>query len=126
MTTDRRLKAPPPREFSTKQGTGRSILPGVDGRSTMARRYRELVTSMANDLGGDLPIAKQAVVNRAATLIVWAEQAEAEFANNGELDTQTYTTAINSLRRLLADLGLDRQAKDITPTLEQYIRRDAE
>ena len=92
----------------------------------MARRYRELVTSMANDLGGDLPIAKQAVVNRAATLIVWAEQAEAEFANNGELDTQTYTTAINSLRRLLADLGLDRQAKDITPTLEQYIRRDAE
>lgn len=121
MTTDSNGKGRPPVQAATRMGTGSSVLPGVDGRTGPARRYKELVANMAADLGGDLPTAKQAVVNRAATLIVWAEKAEAEFANSGELDTATYTTAINSLRRLLADIGLDRRAKDITPTLSEYI-----
>ena len=109
--------------FATRQGTGAALLPGVDGRSTMARRYRELVGSMSDDLGGDLPAAKQAIVNRAATLIAWAEQAEAEFARTGAMDVQTFTTATNALRRLLADIGLERQAKDVTPTLAEYLAK---
>ena len=115
--------APAKPNFSTRQGNGSALLPGVDGRSTMARRYRELVGSMSDDLGGDLPAAKQAIVNRAATLIAWAEQAEAEFAKTGAMDVQTFTTATNALRRLLADIGLERQAKDVTPTLAEYLAK---
>ena len=37
----------------------------------------------------------------------------------------SFTTAANSLRRLLADLGLERRAKDITPSLSTYLDRKA-
>ena len=108
--------------FGTRQGNGTALLPGVDGRCTMARRYRELVTAMESDLGGDLPMAKQAIVLRAATLIAWAEQAEGHFAKTGEMDVQQFTTAVNALRRLLADIGLERVARDV-PSLNEWIQK---
>ena len=76
---------------------------------------------MESDLGGNLPAAKQAIVLRAATLIAWAEQAEAHFANTGEMDVQQFTTAVNALRRLLADIGLERVARDV-PSLDEWMR----
>jgi hypothetical protein len=88
----------------------------------MARRYRELVGAMESDLGGDLPAAKQAIVLRAASLIVWAEQREAHFATTGEMDVQQFTTVANCLRRLLSDVGLERVARDV-PTLHDWLRQ---
>lgn len=114
--------APPKPTFGTRQGNGTALLPGVDGRSIMARRYRELVAAMESDLGGDLPAAKQAIVLRAATLIAWAEQAEAHFVKTGEMDVQQFTTAVNALRRLLADIGLERVARDV-PSLDEWLRK---
>jgi hypothetical protein len=107
----------------SRVGNGKDILPGVDGRSAGARRYRELAGELARDLGGDPSGAQQAIIRRAATLSVWCEQAEADFANGKDLDIQAFTTATNALRRLLADLGLERKAKDITPDLATYVRQ---
>lgn len=112
----------PKAQAMTRIGTGQTLLPGVDMRTGPGRRYKELVYSMADDLGGDLPTAKQAIVNRAAALIVWAENAEANFALTGELDIQQFTAATNALRRLLSDIGLERTSKDITPTLSEYLQ----
>lgn len=115
-------KAASPSPFNaTRVGTGRAILPGVDGRSAGARRYREIVHQLESDAGGDPSGAQQAIIRRAATLAVWCEQTEADFANGGDLDIQSFTTATNALRRLLADLGLERRARDITPSLRDYI-----
>jgi hypothetical protein len=97
-------------------------LPGVDGRTLPARRYRELVSSMASDLGGELSTCKAAVVCRAASLMAWCELEEAAHANTGKLDIQVYTTAVNSLRRLLSDLGLERVARDV-PDLRDWLRQ---
>lgn len=55
-------KAPPPPEFSTRRGTGAIVLAGVDGRSLMARRFREIVTGIERDLGGDLTEAQKHLV----------------------------------------------------------------
>jgi hypothetical protein len=41
-------------------------------------------------------------------------------AKGTQLDVGPYTTAVNSLRRLLSDLGLQRIAKDATMTPAQY------
>lgn len=117
MTHKRKHTAPPPIQAMTSLGTGRHLLPNVDGRTGPARRYRELVSNMTDDAGGDLPLTKHATVCRAAMLIVWAEQHEAGYCNGQDFDPQTYTTVCNSLRRLLQDLGLERRAKDITPSL---------
>ena len=42
------------------------------------------------------------------------------------MDVQTYTTAVNALRRLLCDLGLERVARDVTPPLSDYLKAKAE
>ena len=44
-------------------------------------------------------------------------------AAGGAVDIGAYTTGVNALRRLLCDLGLERRARDVTPTLtlEQYL-----
>lgn len=113
--------APPPPEFRTRKGTGAAVLAGVDGRSLMARRYREIVTSIEADLGGDLTEARRHLVARAATLAIWCEERETELANGAEFDAGQYATISNALRRLLTDLGLERRARNVTPSLSEYI-----
>ncbi|MCF6225769.1 MAG: hypothetical protein L3J22_05620 [Xanthomonadales bacterium] len=106
-------------EFSAGMSPGK--LPGVDGRTWSARRYRELVAHISSDLGGELSMCKTAIVCRAAALMTWCEQEEAEHAISGKLNIQVYTTAVNSLRRLMADLGLERVAREV-PNLSDWIR----
>ena len=114
-------KAPPPPQFATRRGTGAVVLAGVDGRSMMARRFREIVTGIESDLGGDLTEAQKHLAARAATLACWAEEREAELARGEQFDAAQYATIANALRRLLSDLGLERRSRDVTPTLHDYL-----
>lgn len=98
-----------------------TFLDGVDGRSTLARRYRDILSELVSDLGGDPSGAQSAIARRAAALCVSCEQAEAEMVAGNKIDIGEFTTAANSMRRLLTDLGLERKAKDITPTLGRYL-----
>ncbi len=50
---------------------------------------------------------------------------EAKLATGAVLDVQTYTTAVNALRRLLGDLGLERVARNVTPPLSDYLKAKA-
>lgn len=85
------------------------------------RRYKEILGQLVVDLGSAPSEAQMIIARRAATLAVWCEGTEALMANGQSLDITTYTTAINALRRLLADLGLERRAKEMTPTLQAYL-----
>jgi hypothetical protein len=105
----------------SRVSNGSAVLEGVDGRSTAARRYRDVLEELIRDMGGDPSGAQSAIARRAAALCVVCEQAEAEMIAGGVLDLGEFTTAANSLRRLLSDLGLERRAKDITPSLASYI-----
>lgn len=114
-------KAPPKAQFKTRRGNGAMMLEGVDGRSLMARRFREIATAIESDMGGDLTEAQRAIAARAVTLAIWAEDAEAALARGDDFDVATYATAANAMRRLLADIGLERRAKDVTPSLASYL-----
>jgi hypothetical protein len=80
-----------------------------------------------SDLGGieNISEAEHAIVRRASVLIVELERMERDFAlANGSPDIPTldaYQRTCNSLRRLLEAVGLQRRAKDVTPTLEAYL-----
>lgn len=103
-------------------GTQGTILQGVDMRTHGGRRFKELCADLVGHLC-DSPTAPQlAIIRRAAALAVWCEQAEAEQAQGGDFDVASYTTAANTMRRLLSDLGLERKARDVTPDLQSYIR----
>ncbi len=113
--------AKPKPQAATRIGTGNAVLSGVDGRSQGARRYRELCADLVHHLAGDPTAPQLAIIRRAAALAVWCEGQEAAQASGGEFDVQAFTTAANTLRRLLADLGLERRMRDATPTLAQYL-----
>ncbi len=120
MMCDRgHLEKPSPKSRS-KLSNGSAVL-NADGRSATARRYRDVLAELISDLGGDPSGAQTAIARRASALCVVCEQAEADMVAGGILDLAEFTTAANSLRRLLSDLGLERRAKDITPTLASYL-----
>jgi hypothetical protein len=97
-------------------------LSDIDARTAAYRRFKELVASYTSDLGGDPTTGQQAIIQRAVSLQVWCEDAEAAYAATGEMDIATFTTATNALRRLLSDIGLERRAKDVTPSVADYVR----
>lgn len=94
----------------------RLFVDAVDGRSAIARRYRDLVAEHSSDLGGAevLSEAQRQMIRRAASLACWCENIECKLAEGEDIDIGPYTTATNALRRVLVDLGLERRSKDVT------------
>jgi hypothetical protein len=114
----------------SRMSNGSAVLPGVDGRSTWARRLRDLISLHLSDLGGDGAVseAEKSIVRRVATLTVELERMESVFALAGEAlpeQIDLYQRTANSLRRLLESVGLERRAKNVTPTLAQYLESKA-
>lgn len=79
------------------------------------------MSELVSDIGGDPSGAQTAIIRRACTLIVTCEQAEAELLAGSKLEVAEFVTATNALRRLLVDLGLERRARDVTPSLAAYV-----
>lgn len=122
MTATRRQIEPPKMQARTRIGTGGAMLAGVDGRTHGGRRFKELCADMVHHLGGEATAPQEAIIRRAAALSIWCEDQERALASGGDdFDVGAFTTAANTLRRLLSDLGLERRMKDVTPSLHEYI-----
>lgn len=114
------VTASPPTQRS-RVANGSELIAGADQRSATFRRYRDILAQLVADLGGDPSEAQQQIARRAASLAVWCEERDADAVSGRAFDIAAYTTAANSLRRLLADLGLERRARNVTPTLREYV-----
>jgi hypothetical protein len=100
----------------TRMTNGTALLPGVDGRLLWVRRCKEILASHLSDKP-DATAAEQAIIRRAAVLIVELERLERQFALAGEADPETldlYGRVAGNMRRLLESVGLDRRALDVT------------
>ncbi|RWO45975.1 MAG: hypothetical protein EOS11_10295 [Mesorhizobium sp.] len=109
---------------------GSAILPGVDGRSPWARRFRDLIVAISNDQGGDdqLPEAKRLLIRNASGLATELERMLAKWAvNDGATPEELalFGGQSKNLRILLDSVGLERAAKDVTPTLGQWMAQKA-
>jgi hypothetical protein len=93
----------------------------LDGRTLAAKYARDLVNRIETDLGGDLTAAQMELVKRAAVLGAYIADCEARYLSGELPDSATWLAAINSQRRLLETLGLERRAKDVS--LSDYIAR---
>jgi hypothetical protein len=114
--------APAKRTASSRITNGSDVLAGVDGRSAMVRRYRDILGQLVDDMGGEPSEAQLQIARRAASIAIWCEDKDAAAANGEPMDIGSYGTAANALRRLLADLGLERRARNITPDLGKYLQ----
>ena len=106
----------------------KELLPGVDGRTIIYRRFRDIASQIAADQGGldQLSEARLQLVRRFAATAVLAEQLEADLANGQEIDIERHALLCSTLTRLAQRIGIDRRARNITPTLSQYMEERAE
>ena len=86
------------------------MLANVDGRTADARRYRDLCTSLADDLGGaaGLTEAQRALVRQASAVIVQSERLQASILRGELADSEQLVRLCNSATRILTRLGLKR------------------
>jgi hypothetical protein len=107
---------------------GTELLPGLEGRSLLARRFRDLIAQHTMALGGESNVsqAQLSLIRRAAALTVELERWETRFADDDgakPLALDQYQRCLNSLRRVLESLGLERKSRDITPEIVAKVRK---
>src|SRR5262249_26868921 len=78
---------------------GKVILPAIDGRSTTARRYRDLIDQITNDLGGPQMVSEgqRQLIRRAAMLSAEAERLEALACRNERVGKENWQSEKNCL-----------------------------
>lgn len=110
----------------TAIANGNAILEGIDGRTHVARRIREIGALLASDLGGHetLTEAQKQLVRSAAGLVVLRERLDVKAANDDTVDYAEYCALSNTLRRVLATIGLARIPRDITHALDDQTKLD--
>jgi len=108
----------------TKGGKVRLLTLGdLDKRTAAAKRARDLIKKVINDLGGQEQLAtgECQIVQRAVLLGVMAEDIETRWLAGEDADPGLLATIANAQRRLLEAVGLQRRAKDVTPSVAAYI-----
>ena len=102
---------------------GKDLLPDIDGRSVVARRYRDILAALASDQGGSerMSEARAQLCRRFAALAVIAEQLESQLANGEPVDLGDHALISSTLVRLASRIGLDRNSRNIVPNLQDYL-----
>ena len=100
----------------------------MDGRSIIARRYRDLCRAIFADQGGadQLSEARMQLIRRFAALAVQAEAMEARLANGEQIDIGEHALLSSTLVRIASRIGIDRRARNITPSLAEYLEASSE
>jgi hypothetical protein len=105
---------------------GHDVLPDVDGRSVIARRYRDIANAIFVDQAGGADQCSEArkQLIRLFAAAVLAEQMESRLANGEQINIQEHATLSSTLVRLAQRIGIDRVARDVTPSLDEYLRQN--
>ena len=99
------------------------LLANVDGRTSVARRYRDIATAIATDQGGAdrLSETRLQLIRRFSAAACLAEQLESRLARGEEIDIQEHSLLVSTMVRVAQRIGIDRRAKNITPSLSEYL-----
>ena len=99
------------------------LLPGLDGRSATARRFRDLVNAVVADMGGldRCSEIKIGLLRRFAAATVQAELLEARMVNGEQIDIGQLCTLASTAVRIASRLGLERRTKPVLPTVKDYL-----
>jgi len=115
-----------PRKASARSrvSNGADILPDVDGRSAVARRYHDIAVQIIADMGGasQCAEARLQLIRRFAAAAVLAEQMEAQLANGHSINIADHALLSSTLVRLAQRIGIDRRSRNITPSLSEYLK----
>ena len=118
--------ARPPAVLRSRVTNGKRPFVEADGRGPWARRWRDVVFEICADLGGagGLTEGQRQLARRAATIAVACEKMEGEAAQGTDINLELYGRLTDRLGRALQRLGLERQPRDVEPTLDQIIAEE--
>src|SRR5260221_3048707 len=119
MSLDRPDLDPPSPRTRSRVTNHKDLLPDLDGRSAGARRCRDLTGAFAADAGGldRCSEVKIGLLRRLAAASVLAEQIEARAVNGEPVNVGEFCNLASTTVRLAQRVGLNRVAKNITPSL---------
>ena len=102
----------------------KDLLPGLDGRSAAARRFRDLGGSYIADMGGVdcCSEIRLGLIRRLASTTVMSEQLEAQMVSGKAIDVQTLCQLASTCMRIATRLGLERRQRDVSPSLGEILR----
>ena len=102
---------------------GKRLFADGDGNTVWARRYRDLVVDQISDLGGEelITAAQASLIRRAATMGVVLEGWEGQLSKGETVDLDLYGRIAGHLRRYHETLGIERVARNVTPSLREYM-----
>jgi hypothetical protein len=94
------------------------------GDTAWARRFRDVLAEITNDLGGAdlLSEGQRQLARRAATISIVCERMEGDTAAGNPIDLDVYGTLTDRLGRTFHRLGLKRQARPVE-SLQGYLAR---
>ena len=113
MSTVQTASAPTSTRNRSAISNGSWLLEGVDNRSTLGRRYRDLCISYADDLGGASGLAEhqQSLIRQAAAVTVQCEKLQSKVIRGEAVDQDELVRLSNLLARLLKQLGVKEKGK---------------
>jgi hypothetical protein len=122
-STAMRIPSAGKKQARSRLSNGRDVLPDVDGRSLVARRYRDIMSAIISDQGGTehLSETQLQLIRRFSAASMLAEQIEARLAQGEQVNIQEYSVLISTIVRVAQRIGLGRRAKNVTPSLKQYL-----
>jgi hypothetical protein len=100
-------------------------LGNLDRRTLAAKRAKQLIDAIEADLGGGdrLTEGERQLVQRAAVLGAYIESCEVKWLGGEAVELADYLAAINAQRRVLMAIGLERRARNVVPSVAEYVDR---
>lgn len=104
-----RCEAPRKPTARSRVSNGRDVLPDVDGRSIVARHYRDIVSAIVADQGGAdlISEARPQLIRRFSAAAVLAERLEGALADGEQIDINEHATLSSTLVRLAQRIGVE-------------------
>jgi hypothetical protein len=101
--------------------SGRQLFIEGNPNSAWSRRFHDLVLGHVSGLGGAdlLSEAQFSLIRRAAAIECELERLDARLSVGELVDLDSYGRCAGHLRRLFETLGVERKARDVTPTLHE-------
>jgi hypothetical protein len=126
-SADRAVVERRPSKQRSRVSNGKTHFVEADQRGPWARRWRDVLGEIISDLGGAdlLSEGQKQLARRCATIAIACERMEGEAAQGREIDLDAYGQLTDRLGRCFMRLGLKRQARNVTPSLADYLQSHA-
>lgn len=104
----------------SRVSNGSKLLPGIDGRSPQARRFRDLILGYTAEFEAANEFDK-ALIRQAAFLVIKAEDLQAKQLRGEDVDSDEVIRLTGQLRRVLVSLRRRAEAGEpIAPSVSDH------